>query len=452
MKHDIKFIGIIVLAGLLSSCAEFLEKKSDKQLAVPYTLQDFQALMDDGSYIGTKSAVEGEMSTDDYYLSENDLGQMVDSDRDIYNWASYIAHDDRSFSGWLHAYREIYYCNLVISGIADLGERDKNSSMGRDILGQALMHRAAAMLNIAEIWTVGYSPEQLDSPYGLPLRKNTDFNEKSVRSTIGNTYAMIEDDLLKAKGLLPLQVISKYRPSRSGAYGFIARFYLFVNDYDKAKIYADSAIYLHNGGLLDYATLDQEARYTMPIPENNPEVIFYRSLASSPVLDQSRAKMAKDLLDLYEPNDMRRDLFFLENPDGSERFRAGYRGSSAMFSGVALDEMYLIKMEGLIREGKEEEALGMLKEYLPTKYGVDFDEIQMKGDLLDFVFTERRRQLTMRGIRWSDIKRLNREGHSISLQRKEGATTDVLPSNDFRFALPVPQQVLDLTGIQPNPR
>src|SRR5690606_2904722 len=97
-----------------------------------------------------------------------------------------------------------------------------------------------------------------------------------------------------------------------------------------------------------------------------------------------------------------------ENPDGSERFRAGYRGSSAMFSGIALDEMYLIKMEGLIREGKEEEALGLLKEYLPTKYGVDFDELQMKGDLLDFVLKERRRQLTMRRFGWFDNKQRNR--------------------------------------------
>jgi len=452
MTHYIKFIGIIILAALLSSCTEFLEKKSDKQLAVPYTLQDFQALMDDGSYIGTKTATEGEMSADDYYLSENDLGQMLDSDRGIYNWAYYVAHDDRSFTGWQHAYREIYYCNLVIEGITDMTEKEKTSARGKDILGQAFLNRAAAMLHVAEIWTIGYDPGQLDSPYGLPLRRSTNFNEKSVRSTVGETYTLIEEDLLRAKKLLPVEVISKYRPSRAAGYGFLARFNLFINKYNKAKIYADSAIMLHGGGLLDYATLDKEARYTMPIPENNPEVIFYRSLASSPVLDQSRAKMAKDLLDLYEPNDTRRELFFLENPDGSERFRAGYRGSSAMFSGIALDEMYLIKMEGLIREGKEEEALGLLKEYLPTKYGVDFDELQMKGDLLDFVLKERRRQLTMRGIRWSDIKRLNREGHGISLQRKEGATTDVLPSNDLRFALPVPQQVLDLTGIQPNPR
>src|SRR5690606_28529079 len=216
------------------------------------------------------------MSADDYYLSENDLGQMLDSDRGIYNWAYYVAHDDRSFTGWQHAYREIYYCNLVIEGITDMTEKEKTSARGKDILGEAFLNRAAAMLHVAEIWTIGYDPGQLDSPYGLPLRRSTNFNEKSVRSTVGETYTLIEEDVLRVKELLPVEVISKYRPSRAPGYGFLARFNLFLNKYNKAKIYAKSAIMLHGGGLLDYATLDKEARYTMPIPENNPEAIFYK--------------------------------------------------------------------------------------------------------------------------------------------------------------------------------
>lgn len=452
MKLNIKLIGTILLSVSLFSCTDFLDEKSDKQLAVPYTLQDFQALMDDASYIGTKSAVEGEMSTDDYYLSENDLGQMTESDRGIYNWASYVAHDDRGTTGWQHAYREVYYCNLVIEGISKMPEREKNSVRGKDILGQAYLNRAAAMFNMAEIWTMGYDDKMLDSPYGLPVRNSTNFNEKSIRSTIGETYSVIENDLLKAKELLPQEVSSTFRPSKAGAYGLLARFYLFKSDFDRATLYADSSIYLHGEKLLDYKELNQDKRYSMPLPENNPEVVLYRLFASSPLLTQSRTKITKSLLDLYQPYDIRRKLFYTENQDGSEYFKGSYDGSSGLFCGIALDELYLIRMEGLVRQGKEEEAIVSLKKYLPTKIGIEYNDIIIDNNLLDFLLTERRKQLITRGIRWSDVKRLNREGYDISLQRKEGATTGVLPPNDLRFALPLPQRVLDFAGIQPNPR
>ncbi|SEM08104.1 hypothetical protein SAMN05216436_101351 [bacterium A37T11] len=57
----------------------------------------------------------------------------------------------------------------------------------------------------------------------------------------------------------------------------------------------------------------------------------------------------------------------------------------------------------------------------------------------------------MRGLRWMDIKRLNKEGANITLTRNLNGQIYTLPPNDPRFALPIPEDVIDLSGMQQNP-
>ncbi|MNT62417.1 hypothetical protein D3C72_2001370 [compost metagenome] len=59
------------------------------------------------------------------------------------------------------------------------------------------------------------------------------------------------------------------------------------------------------------------------------------------------------------------------------------------------------------------------------------------GNILD----ERRRELAMRGIRWSDIKRLNREGYGITLKRVLGDETVVLQPGSDSYILPLPKDL-----------
>jgi starch-binding outer membrane protein, SusD/RagB family len=64
--------------------------------------------------------------------------------------------------------------------------------------------------------------------------------------------------------------------------------------------------------------------------------------------------------------------------------------------------------------------------------------------------TERRKELTMRGLRWIDIKRLNKEGAGIVLKRLIGDKTYTLQPNDPRYALPLPADIILNTGMQQN--
>ena len=66
------------------------------------------------------------------------------------------------------------------------------------------------------------------------------------------------------------------------------------------------------------------------------------------------------------------------------------------------------------------------------------------------MLTERRKELLFRGVRWVDVKRLNKEGYGISLQRTIDGQTYRLGPNSLRFALPIPEDVIAMSGMPQN--
>ena len=73
-------------------------------------------------------------------------------------------------------------------------------------------------------------------------------------------------------------------------------------------------------------------------------------------------------------------------------------------------------------------------------------------EALTKILTERRKELPFRGLRWMDIKRLNKEGANIILVRNMNGQTYTLQPNHIRYALPIPESVIALSGMQQNPR
>jgi hypothetical protein len=51
-----------------------------------------------------------------------------------------------------------------------------------------------------------------------------------------------------------------------------------------------------------------------------------------------------------------------------------------------------------------------------------------------------------------DVKRLNKEGASIIMTRSVNGTIYELAPNSAGYALPIPEDIVNLTGILQNPR
>ncbi|WP_343609398.1 RagB/SusD family nutrient uptake outer membrane protein [Chryseobacterium oranimense] len=75
-----------------------------------------------------------------------------------------------------------------------------------------------------------------------------------------------------------------------------------------------------------------------------------------------------------------------------------------------------------------------------------------QAEALDIVLKERRKELLIRGLRWPDLKRYNRDGANITLTRTVKGQTYTLPPNDLRYAIAIPEDIITLSGMPQNPR
>lgn len=74
------------------------------------------------------------------------------------------------------------------------------------------------------------------------------------------------------------------------------------------------------------------------------------------------------------------------------------------------------------------------------------------SDALNTILLERRKELLMRGIRWSDLRRLNKEPQfAKTLIRIEDGQTYSLQPGGLRYIFPIPLLVIQMTGIPQNP-
>jgi hypothetical protein len=116
----------------------------------------------------------------------------------------------------------------------------------------------------------------------------------------------------------------------------------------------------------------------------------------------------------------------------------------------------LIAAEGYSRSGNLEMGNLYLNELLRNRYDKESWEdlmIEEQEELLKRILLERRKELIGRGIRWSDLRRLNQEtGSEITLERViDGETYSLLP-NDPLYVFPIPDVEIQRSGIAQNNR
>jgi len=167
----------------------------------------------------------------------------------------------------------------------------------------------------------------------------------------------------------------------------------------------------------------------------------------------TKGKIDSLLYQSYSDSDLRKTIFFKKNT-GFYTFKGSYEGSNTMFSGLATDEVMLMRAECLARSGNAGAAIDVLNSLLITRwksnYFVPLTAIDAK-DALAKILLERRKELLRRGFRWMDIKRLNKEGENIVMSRVVAGQTYTITANSLRYTFPIPDDIILLTGMQQNP-
>lgn len=450
VRTFIKVMIVIITVG----CDSILDIKSDKKLVVATTVDDFQALLNSGNISGSYCSA-GEASSDDYFVPDVELNTLdFDSDYRLYTWQPDYVSRTQSSAGdeWYNCYRAIYVCNSVLYDINRLGLSGKEID---NVRGQALALRAFRYLDAMQIWSPVYNKATASEDLGVVIRLDPDMNLPSERATVQEVYDQIIKDLLEAVNLLPLTQAGLTLPSKGAAHGLLSRAYLFMADYEKALYHAEQALGFKSN-IIDFNDLNPANNFPIPaIREASEEVVLRTRLFSSELLIQRRSRISPELYSLYEENDLRKSIYFRINNDSTITFKGTHMGHQGLLNGVSTSELYLIAGESNLRIGNLKEAERFLNTLLVRRWRAGTYQafsFSSYEDGLRIILEERRKELVFRGLRWPDLKRLNRDGANVSLTRIAKGEKFVLHANDLRYAIAIPETVIEISGIPQNPR
>lgn len=451
---------LVFLTAALAGCnkKEFLEAKPDTDLFIPSTLDEFQALLDNDP-IMNETPVLGELSADNFYLPNTFWQGLNPKEKNAYVWHSQTFEGlTGDIADWNAPYRQVFYANVILEGLDKIAVNTGNAGRWKAVKGAALFARAYAFYNAAQIFAPVYSNTPTKEKWGIPLRLSAGVDEPSVRATVPETYDKIITDLKEAAALLPAEVPPVYRnrSSRPAAFALLSRVYLSMDHYAEAKLYADSCLQLY-AALIDYNTLNVQMNF--PFDKFNAETIYQSRFVTTNVLravSVANCIVDSNLYRSYAPNDLRDSIFYVPNRiTGAINPKGGYAGGFPLFTGLATDELYLIRAECAARTGNRAAALNDLNTLLVNRWRtntfVPFTAADDK-EALRIILTERRKELPFRGLRWTDLRRYNKTDSSIVLLRKLNGDTHQLPARDLRYTLLLPPDVMRMSNMAQNPR
>lgn len=219
-------------------CSKYLEKEPDNRVLVN-TSQKISQLLG-SAYPKANYSSFAELMSDNV----NDIGdgpiERVITDPYLFT-DSHDNNEDSPEFYWFACYSAIGAANQALVAI----NASSDSSSFAAQKGEALVARAYSHLMLVSLFSTFYNEATAASNPGIPYvtEPETIVIKQYERKTVKYVYDMIEKDLLTG---LPLindnnYAVPKYHFTKSSAYAFASRFYLYKKDYAKVIQYANLA-------------------------------------------------------------------------------------------------------------------------------------------------------------------------------------------------------------------
>jgi hypothetical protein len=357
------------------------------------------------------------------------------------------------------------------------------------LMAQAYAYRAYSYYKLSLYYCKTYStsPSILNTPAsGLPiyLHGTTAETEGQSRSTLGEVYERIVADLDSAKARFDLVSAApggrtQADISKATLYGINAKVALVMNNWQEAADMADLAITTSGRQLMNRA--EYKSGFNS---RSNPEWMWCSTMNSTqtagllnrnffsfvdPSSSTSYANtgiftgMSKDLLDVMRTlDDVRKETFTATRQQTKFHLATPDNWVYDLLY-MRLAEMYLIKAEALAElDNNSPEAIATLETLVNARNpGYDYESTTSRytyakgggsgaypGDteLLKEIYLQRRIELFMEGVAYSDIQRWKKglkrpTGTGNFTLSSAGKTTIPAGSNSFLFK--IPQQEMD---------
>ncbi|SHF97619.1 RagB/SusD family nutrient uptake outer membrane protein [Pedobacter caeni] len=452
-----KRIHILILFAFLtvfSACKRFLDIKPNGK-TIPKTGEEFAALLhsrlNDLDY-GSGSGLIGNVSTVSAleYYSDN-----LDANLTQYPGGSSIpvyigAHLNSKQTRYSELYAIIRDCNIIIDNL-----KSKGTPADNDVMGTAYAIRGFSYYSLLREFC---EPFRGDQQVGLALVTEFNMEEKPLRSTYGQTVALIEDDLNKS---ISYNVKDKlFRFTADVARAYLARLHFWTRNWDKTIVHAAALLQAHP--MLDTAAYHKMIQSKNAQQGNTLLRSYIFSDVSSDLAYKSEMgtlksrPASKEFFDLFteKENDIRFQLSFGPKRVNEKNF----------FANVRTDEMCLMLAEAYAHKGDESNALNYLNQirskriakYQPytmvnlpeVKAGTISQDANGKplSPLIQAILNERRKELYGEGDRWFELKRNGCPSFWVAANGRKYTT---LP---YMYTFPISGvDVQIINGLEQNP-
>lgn len=438
MKNRQKIIISYLLISLfLVGCNNFLDIKPVGKV-IPSTYQDFRELL---NYAYTQVPYDRSLSAlrgDELQLVKDRWGGYK-SYQSIWLWQDKNLPLSQTQFPWQAYYKTILNANQVIENASKITAKNTDEKQINQLNGEAHLLRAYMHFNLVNLFSDVYKPENKDKK-AIPLATKIDIWQNYERRSLAEVYAQIAADLKKGIALIQLENQPKgknYRFAKVSAYGFAARFYLYMGDFSEAKTYAEKA-YALNHKLTDLNSKEAKLPVHFASEENvlAMEQTFYSGL-------KNRFNISEKLLSAFDrENDLRFVRYFAPN---GKNYRCALGQKLENKVSMRTAEFYLILAEaeaqlGNLNKAKEYIKSLIIKRLKPDYYTQKVAQIQAmdKAEMLSEIAQARFRELACQGFRWYDLRRYGKP----TLTKTFDGKTYTLEKNDKRYTLPFPQEAV----------
>lgn len=475
MKKRINIIlGLVaILLIVATSCEDYLYQQPRLSQTTELTLSTFDGLqaatlgaytpLYSPSWYGRNFPVTADLKGGNSKISPLNSGRF----RTDYLWNN---TPDDSHALWTRAYQCIARTNNVLevleAGFEEVGVDQEDIDR---LMGETKFIRALAYFDLARLFCQPYSAGR--SQLGVPVVLKTE-NGKPARDDLGTVYDQVILDLTDAVAKLPTSSPNGGNDpvgwaTQYAAQALRARVNLYMENWQAA---ADDATAVINGfpGRLytaaEYTTWDNGGAWGT---DAGVEIIFevYGDQGNSThgnwdVISYIMSPdgygdvgASKDLINLIEDGDVRKDLFTNTLDWPNDYWSLKYPGKEP--SGnlrednipvLRLSEMYLIRAEA-IQNGASVSGATAISDLNMIRSNRNASALSTVA--INDIYDERRRELCYEGHELFDLART---GRGLVRVDYDGAVNQNIPFPDYRWAMPIPTAEIDANGnMEQNP-
>ena len=455
MKYNLFYICFAVLCLIWGGCSDFLEEYSKDQVYAS-SCKDLDEVLIGNGYMKHEDRAQ---TKGGYYpwlfVMDDDAEELVAAVNDGQLGGSAVDHLRRAATWQKDPFRSAFndlelkdesdeklyahiaYVNTIINYVDEFP--DEPIETRQRIRGEGLFLRAVYYLMSSNIYGWAYDVKNNGEDLSIPLKTYEWVTEaKFSRATVGQVYQQIESDLWQAcECLKGVRQKTFYRADQLAARILLSRLFLYMERYDEVIMQCDSALLLCDGDRLsdlrEYKTEGNVAERDHLYTEDNPEIVFTMGNALVqevfiPVHSSTHGNgmsytLSESLVQEFDNGedvkDLRFDCYFQEHLTALSRYgvvkNAYHDGNINPVHPKIFDsflirtvEIYLNKAEAQAMRGDLAGAVATLQPLLNTRYAEGMlPQISALGEkeLVDFIRSERRKELCFEGHRWPDLKR-----------------------------------------------